>query len=96
MFVFAAIFPEWSKGADLRSAAIMLPGFEPQRWHVIFPEWSKGADSRSVAGICFMGSNPIDDITPMAQWITRSTSNRKIAGSSPAGGAISTHFKTTS
>ena len=31
----------------------------------------------------------------MAQWTTRSTSNRKIAGSSPAGGAITTYFKTT-
>ena len=32
-----------------------------------------------------MGSKPISRTTPMAQWITRSTSNRKIAGSSPAG-----------
>ena len=31
----------------------------------------------------------------MAQWITRSTSNRKIAGSSPAGGAITTDFEAT-
>ena len=33
--------------------------------------------------------------TPMAQWITRSTSNRKTAGSSPAGGAITTDFEAT-
>jgi hypothetical protein len=32
--------------------------------------------------------------TPMAQWITRSTSNRKTAGSSPAGGDA-TYFKAT-
>ena len=31
----------------------------------------------------------------MAQWITRSTSNRNIAGSSPAGGEVTTYFKAT-
>ena len=31
----------------------------------------------------------------MAQWITRSTSNRNIAGSSPAGGAVACDFKAT-
>ena len=33
-----------------------------------------------------MGSNPIHAITPMAQWTTRSTSNRKIVGSNPTVG----------
>ena len=43
-----------------------------------------------------MGSNPIHAITPMAQWTTRSTSNRKIASSSLAGGVFFTRFSSKS
>ena len=50
----------------------------------LMPEWSKGADLRSAIFGC-VGSNPTQcTYVSMAQWIARATSNREVAGSSPA------------
>ena len=73
----------WSKGLDLRSNAICFGGSKPPPCNAHIPERSKGSDSSSDANMLRGFESHYVYMSVWRNWIARTTSNRKVAGSSP-------------